>query len=139
MTKKEKVNDETIQNILKLLNSSDEENKIVGLTLINENYCNKYSWFYVLLLKRESLVSTTLWIKHCPKFIRYCSQKNINNASISFNDIWKEILNGKEYDEADINNFIKMFSNHVNTSLKSVYDFIDDIEFKIKIKNSSNE
>jgi hypothetical protein len=139
MTKGERINDETIQNILKLLNSSDEENKIVGLTLINEHYCNKYSWFYVLLLRRNSLVSTELWLKHCPKFTKYCIKKNIHNSSISFNDLWKEMLDGKEYDETDINNFIKVFSDHVNTSLKSVYDFIDDIEFKIKLKNLSNE
>lgn len=137
--KKERINNEAIQNILSLLNSSDEENKIVGLTVINENYCNKNNWLYVLLLKRNSLVSTELWIKHCPKFIKYCTNKNINKSTISFNDIWKEVLNNKHYDEEDINNFMKMFSDHVNQSLKSVYDFIDDIEFKVKIKNSSNE
>jgi hypothetical protein len=136
---KERINNDAIQNILSLLNSDDEENKIVGLTVINEKYCNKNNWLYVLLLKRNSLVSTELWIKHCPKFIKYCVKKNINKASISFNDLWKEVLDSKEYDEIDINNFIKMFSDHVNESLKSVYNFIDDIEFKIKIKNSSNE
>jgi len=118
------------QNLLTILNSSDEENKIVGLTTL-ENLKYEANEIYIMLLLKHSSLSAKLIEEHAPSLVK------LHSDLITYNSIWvkmkkknmKKIVN-KEIVEF----FLQDWLNFMKDSLKSAgYDFIEDLNIKIEI------
>ena len=128
---------DTYHQIKSMLESSDEENAVVALTIIeNSNFRDNLT--YILLLMKEADIKMTLWRDHAKKIIKKYEALNINYGSLSYKKIMELIT---EYNAplSDIQFFMDCFGEHirafVNKSLKG-NDKIESLTIKINLNES---
>ena len=121
--------------LYKMLISSDEENKILGLSIMNEHdfktniMCN-------FLLYKNADVYLTLWEEHAPYVL-----KNITSYanSVASNYLtYKDIFNVSKFAKVDSDQlelYLVELNKFLMKTLKNQgYDYIESIDIKLNIK-----
>jgi len=126
-------------NVLKMINSVDTENRVVALTALDNVDFNK-SLSYLLLFKKQGNASGAEWAEHAPKVTGMLKGIGINTDSVlTFKQIL-EIMVKRKVPVEDIQFYLNRFGDHLFNSIKNLgYNFIDTLEIKIKLKTEDGE
>lgn len=123
------------ENIKRMLESSDEENHIVALSILEEQDFLENITF-ILLLKKASNCKNNFWKEHAPNIFHKIS--SIKSLDVTKVFTYKDILRAlREMDapQDQIIFYLDAFSLYLKDQLASLgYDFIDKLEFNIKLK-----
>jgi len=137
LTNKIKIDEETYQNLLSMLNAS-EEDAIVALTAIN-NLGGKRNLLQTLFLRKNANCKRELWEEHAKKVIKYHdSYTAMSLRFITYAELFKVIKHlqytSKEDKEFDIIFYTKRLQDFIHRSLIGFEDVIDSIEINVKLK-----
>ncbi len=123
------------KSLLTMLNSGHDD-----ITLALEcikNMDPKANILPIVLLRKNSACNFVEWTKICKKHIAYQYSLGIDKdtKNVIYTDIYHEIIKKKEANVSK--EHIEIFSEEIGEFLKKhliKYDFVDDIELKIKLK-----
>ncbi len=126
---------EKYQNIVDMLRSPDEENKVVALTII-DGLDFKANIAKILLMKKHSDSSNKLWEEHAPNI--FDKLKEISNLDISKHLTYKVILSvitKLQLPAESFEFYMKDFSNYLLNQVQHMgYDYIESMEITVKYK-----
>ena len=132
------IDDETYQNLLDMLNST-EEDAIVALTTINNLNKNK-NLIPILFLRKEANCSKELWKQHCIKHLNH-HNKNYMSADIkyiTYADIFKilneVVFSSKKEKEQVLTFYTKRLESFITRNLVGFEDIVDKVYINIKLK-----
>lgn len=138
MIEKENIIDlHNYENFYNLLNSSDEENSVVAMSILDKVHIKKALPYVLLLLKDKSNIhsnSIDYWKKHAPNLIKSLESMEITpGGNISYKKI---IALTKEQCPPEALQFVlDKFGEVLKGYLISWgIDFITDIDLKLKFK-----
>ena len=129
------ITEEMYTNLFKMLNA-DEADQVVALNCI-KNLEKKANLVPILFLRKEcSNTHFSLWQEHCPKVLKYHLTLGVTAANnmIKFANILHAMKEQKRFKQENLMFFTKRFEVFVKNNLLG-FDFIEDLEIKIKIKN----
>jgi hypothetical protein len=134
--KKEKLTIEQYESLTAMLNSNTIEDKVLGLTTI-ENLDFKTNLTMFLLLKKKTNVSLDLWKKHATKTTNKFKKVGIQiEKHVTYKEILKAIVKNKQ-SEKEIQFFLDDFSKHLFKTIEDLgFDFIEDTQITIKLKKN---
>lgn len=133
-----------LENIIKMLNSPDEENHVVALSVLEQQSFKK-CFVQLAIAYKFGKPKYKLWKLHCPKAFKYL-QKILNlkdspygeEKPLTFNDIFNVIIEHK-MEPIQLTIFMEMFSKFLTKQCKSLgYNFVDSIEVNVKFKIKEN-
>jgi hypothetical protein len=114
--------------------SSDPENHLIALTLIENADFNKHL-VYILLLKKLSSILPKTWEEHAPQSYNNIEKLVPKAGVITYKKIF-ELLATVKSDQEQMVFFLNYFAKYLEKQCKLLgYDFIDGLEIKIKTKN----
>jgi hypothetical protein len=128
------LNRDTYNSVLDMLNSSDKENVVVGLSIIEETD-RKKGMACILMLKKRAVATTESWKEHAPATCKWLKTLGADpDQVITFKGIL-EIISKKQTEPSQMQFFLEEFGVHILGQIRQMgYGFIDDLEIKIKIK-----
>jgi len=134
--KKEKITKEQYESLIAMLNSNTEQDKVLGLTTI-ENLDFKSNLTMFLLLKKKANISSDFWKNHASKTTNKFKKLGINvEKHITYKEILKGIVKNNQSEE-DIQFFLDDFSSHLFETIQNLgFDFIEDTQITIKLKKN---
>ena len=133
-----KITNEKYQSII-LMMCAEDADKIVALTII-EQMDFKENVTKILLLKKHSTSSNTLWKEHAPTIyekLEALTEKKLFDLTkhLTYKSILKAITIMKVPPE-EFDFYMKDFSDYLCNEVKGLgYDFIDSININIKYQN----
>ena len=111
--------------------SSDTENQILALSLV-ETVDFKEHMVYILLLKKLSSINEVLWAEHAPKTYKQLSKAVNVKTILTYKKVFEALGNHKVSVE-QMQFFLDYFGNYLKEQCKALgYDFIKDLEITIK-------
>lgn len=128
---------DSFDSILAMLQSNDKENEEVAFSVINN--CDKEkSLVYLLYLHRLSNEKAIEWEKRAPLAFEYLKTTGYTpDRETSYKDIL-DIIKASDIDEKSSEFSYSYFGKYLlDTIQKLGYDFVENIEVKIKVKNES--
>lgn len=128
-----KLSAETFDSVMSMLNSSDQESVIVGLSCIEELDITT-GITYLLLLKKLANVSTDAWEEYAPTKAKYLNSLGL---SVEYPVTYKKILDiitERKVPIDDLQFFLNKFAIYIKEGLRNDYAIINDIEIKINLK-----
>lgn len=130
---KVKLDPESYETLLNMLNGSDED-VVLALECLN-NVQQKESLIYTLFLRKNSKTPHHVWKSNCKKVLTYHGSLGIGSDSnvITYNTIL-ELIKLHDNKEENLDFFLHVFASFLKKSFVPVFDFVDDIELKIKVK-----
>lgn len=130
---------EKLKNIINMLSSTDKENHVVALTLLESIEHNKNCFVQLLMAYKLGKPKTETWLEHAPTAYKYISNNApTKDSGITFNEIFQSLLRNK-FPVEQIQIFLEMFSEYLKNQCHSLgYHFIDSIEMNIKLKEIEN-
>jgi hypothetical protein len=134
MSETTQITPETYANILAMANSSDKENKVVALSLV-ENVDYKSNLTYLLMLKKQADVTVELWKENAPKLCAEFTRLGLDPAKIlTYKQILVKLLENKSSQE-DMEFFCKYFAVHLKDALSNIgYESVNDLNIEIRLK-----
>lgn len=129
---KVKINAETFETVLSMLNSTDQDNVILGLSCIEEMDAIN-GLVYLLLLKKLGNVEEEMWKLHASTKLKYIQGIDENKGIITYQRILS-ILRETKVPISDIQVFLTYFGKYLMDILKTEYEIIEGIEVIIKCK-----
>lgn len=134
--KKQVVDNQQYESLLSMLNSKNDQDKVLGLVTIENVDFNK-SLTKILLLRKKADISFDLWKEHAPKTIKKFKSIDVDiSKNLKYKDILEIIIKQKQTEE-DIQFFLDDFSKHLHTTIKDLgFDFIENTEIEIKLKHN---
>ena len=127
--KKISIDTEAFDNLLGMLNST-EEDAIVALTTIS-NIDIKSNICKLLLLRKLGECKMDLWEEYCKKLSSWITSKGLDPKKLSYQDIFNILLKNKVSSE-DLQFFFDIFGVKLLKSIRSVgYEFLDNVEIKL--------
>jgi hypothetical protein len=133
------ITNEKYQNIINMMCSEDDENKVVALTII-EQLSFKDNITKILLLKKHSTSTKELWQANAPtiwKELESLTDRGFMDANkhLTYKQVLKTITMMKVPPE-EFEFYMKDFSDYLMVQVKHLgYDFVESMEIKIKYKN----
>lgn len=111
--------------------SSDTENQILALSLV-ETVDFKEHMVYILLLKKLTSINETLWAEHAPKTYKKMGKAVNLKTTLTFKKVFEALGNHKVSVE-QMQFFLDYFASYLKEQCKALgYDFIKDLEITIK-------
>ena len=134
--KKQVVDNQQYESLLSMLDSKNNQDKVLGLVTIENVDFNK-SLTKILLLRKKADISFDLWKEYAPKTIKKFKSINVDiSEHLKYKDILEIIIKEKQTEE-DIQFFLDDFSKHLHTTIKDLgFDFIENTEIEIKLKHN---
>jgi len=132
-----KIDLESYENLLNMLNSN-EEDQIVAFKCM-DNINQKDSLIYTLFLRKNTTSKYSLWVSHCPKVILYHESLGISEHSniLQYKTIF-EIIKNQSNKQENLEFFIKQFSIWLTKSLDRSFEFIEDLDITVKYKKQND-
>lgn len=133
-----KVTIEKYLNIIKMLNSTDKENQVVALTIIDQIDI-KDNITKVLLLKKHSKSSIDAWEEHAPNAFAYLQELDKKKVidmrrHLTYKNVLKAITVEKVPQE-ELDFYMADFGDYLKTQLQGMgYDDIDTLSITVKYK-----
>lgn len=133
------LNKETLDNILQMVNSVDQENKVVALSCLDGLDFNT-NLVYLLFLKKEGNATGEDWKTHAPQTTKMLQALGVDmNGVITYRMI-QDLLLKKQVSVEDFQYYLDRFARQMHNSIKNMgYDFIDSLEITIKLKEPHGE
>jgi len=134
------ITNEKYQNIINMMCSEDDENKIVALSIINElDYINNIT--KILLLKKHSTTANLLWKEHAPEIYKELVElQDSNLIDLNRHLTYKQVLHAitrLKVPAEEFEFYMKDFSMYLLKQIKSMgYDYIEDMQLTIKYKEN---
>jgi hypothetical protein len=117
--------------LIQMGSSSDTENQILALSLV-ETVDFKEHMVYILLLKKLSSINEVLWAEHAPKTYKQMSKAVNVKTILTYKKVFEALGNHKVSVE-QMQFFLDYFGNYLKEQCKALgYDFIKDLEITIK-------
>ena len=129
---------EKYQNIIDMLRSPDDENKVVALTII-EQIDFKSNVTKILLLKKHSQSHKKDWEENAPTIYKEL-EKLADDKIIDLNKhlTYKQVLSAitrLQVDKEEFQFYMNDFTNYLLHQIQSMgYDYIEDIDITLKYK-----
>jgi hypothetical protein len=129
---------EKYQNIIDMLRSPDEENKVVALTIIDQ-IDFKSNITKILLLKKHSESNKSQWEEHAPKIYKeletLAADKIIDlNKHLTYKQVLSAITR-LQVDQEEFQFYMNDFTQYLLRQIQSMgYDYIEDIDITLKYK-----
>jgi hypothetical protein len=124
---------EQFYNLIQMGSSINIEDRTLALMLV-ESVDLKEHLVYVLLFKKLCKIDDKLWIEHAPKTYRKLKSIVDLQRTITYKTIF-EMLGKYKVNIEQMQFFLEYFSKYLAEQCKSLgYDFIDELEIKIKTK-----
>lgn len=123
---------EKTQNVINMLQSPDEENQLLGLTVM-ESIIHADHLIPVLLAFKFGKPTASVWKTEAPLAYNFIRSKLVlhNTLSVTFNDIFEAIVRTKA-PAFQMQMFMDMFSKYLTGQCKSLgYTFIDTINITL--------
>jgi len=129
-----KLTTDTYDNVMNMLQSPDKENVVLGLICIEEADIES-DLVYLLLIKKLSNVSNTLWAEHAPKKIAFLKNLNIAvDTVITYKQILS-ILCERKVSNNNLQFFFTKFANYLKQTMLADYDdCIESIDITLNFK-----
>ena len=126
---------EEYRNLLKMMTSDDTENHLLALSIIDN--CNVIeSKVIILLLKKMGKPTIDLWKEHASNVVKELKKTNLDiEKVITYQALLDHLLTtGSAEDQVTF--FLKEFAEDLKNNIKSIgYNFIEDIEIELKLKD----
>lgn len=124
---------ENFSNLLEMGKSSDKENHVVLLSLL-ENLDFDKNFVFILIIRKQTNIAFELWKEHCPNVITKLSSTGLDpSKSPTYKDMLRASLEVKAPEE-DVQFLLKTLGDEIQTSIKSVgYDFVEKLDITIKL------
>jgi hypothetical protein len=132
--KKQKLNIEDCQGLIKLLDSPDEGDKIIALTALENSI---YNLKQLLIIRLMTKIRKELWKSHAPKAISYMEKEG---KGLTDEVTWDYVLKSIYEDELSNNTRVfaeQAFSDFILRTLKSLSPHLGNIA-TITIKLNPN-
>lgn len=125
---------EKFDSVVKMLQSTDEENIVLALTLI-EQLEFKENLVFILLAKKNAHCNNPMWEKNAPVTFRNLKAVTPNVSKVlTFKKIL-QILVAQKVDAEQMQFYLDVFAKYLKEQITAQgMDFVEDIEMKIKIK-----
>ena len=123
-------------NLIKMGSSSDKENQMLALQLI-ETVPFQEHLVYIMLLKKLGKIDSATWKEHGNK--TYLKLKKVVDVDrvITYKKIF-DMLGKVESNKDQVEFFLNYFAKYLANQCKGLgYDFIETLEIKIKTKNET--
>jgi hypothetical protein len=132
--KKIKLNSESYASVKAMLESPDEENRVMGFECI-ENSDLRNGLVYILFLLKEANVPDTEWMDHAKRTVAFL--KTLVSSGLTFRTIIKKL---REYqvDSASYEFFIERYGEYIRNTVNKEYggELISSLEITVKINNA---
>jgi len=130
-----------ITNVEELLLSDDEENWVVGISILDK--CDiENNLLSLLLLKRKVYIDNNFWQENAPNFIKVLIRERFDPSTlINMKDIYQFMVNkdeinpgyfSKEKKKIFTKELESIFENSFGIKSSLNWDFIESITIKIK-------
>jgi hypothetical protein len=129
---------ESFKNILDMVNSPDDENKIVALQCI-ENMNYKANIVYVVMILKNSNLQESLWLENAPKAYGYLKTLEFQvGKAMTFKRIFGTLIKlGVNPD--DLQFFFDLFGEELMRTMTGMgYDLLERVELKLIYKEDGN-
>lgn len=129
---------EKYQNIIDMLRSPDEENKVVALTIIDQ-IDFKSNITKILLLKKHSESTKKQWVEHAPTIYKKLEELE-GDKLIDLNKhlTYKQVLSAitqLQVNKEEFQFYMNDFTQYLLHQIQSMgYDYIEDIDITLKYK-----
>jgi len=124
------------ENLIKMGSSSDIENQMLALQLIETVSFNEHL-VYIMLLKKLGKIDSITWTKHGNKTYQKLSKVIDVNKVITYKKIF-DLLSTVKANKDQVEFFLNYFAEYLEKQCKALgYDFIETLEIKIKSKNET--
>ena len=134
MTDKIKLNAETFDNVLAMLNSSDKESVVMGLACVEEMDTTSCIVF-LLLIRKLANVTDELWKVNAPKKTASLTNMGVAGGTVLTYKRILELLAERKASSADIEFFLGKFGMYLNETLHQLgYDIVESVDIKLKLK-----
>jgi len=123
-------------NLIKMGSSSDKENQMLALQLI-ETVPFQEHLVYIMLLKKLGKIESATWKEHGNK--TYLKLKKVVDVDrvITYKKIF-DMLGKVKSNKDQVEFFLNYFAKYLENQCKALgYDFIETLEIKIKTKNET--
>ena len=133
LTEKIKIDTESFNNVLKMLNSSNQEDAITALMAMEQMDFKSGSMFFAILYK-NTISKTSLWETNAPNLL-----KNINfigvDTTMSYKSIWNKLKDTSSQEEKKL--FASMYAADVIEILNDwgFKGMLEDFVITITCKN----
>jgi len=129
------ITDEKYESIIKMMSSTDDENKVVALTIIDQ-LTFKDNVTKILLLKKHSTSTKELWAEHAPSVyeaMKKLTEKGLLDVDrhLTYKQVLRTILTYK-VPPKEVDFFFSDFGNYMTQQAKQLYPKLESIELLIK-------
>lgn len=132
------IDNESYNNLLKML-CSTEEDRVVALSTIDnvdrtKNYCK------ILLLKKLGQASSAEWKANAPKTCKWIKSNGLDpEEAITYQEIFNILLRRKSSKE-ELQFLLDVFGGQLLQVIRGVgYDFIENVEINLKYNDTRQE
>lgn len=130
---------ETYRSVLDMLNSSDQENVVMGLSIIEETNRIK-GMACILMLKKSAKVAVNLWNEHAPQTCLWMKSLDAPVEGVITYKKILEIITHHKVETSQMQFFMDEFGKHLFDQIKQLgYDFVEDLEIKLKLKTHAQQ
>jgi hypothetical protein len=127
---------EKYNNILKMMQSPDEETKMMGLTLVEQSAIKRNLGF-VLMLKKQGYITNEMWKKNAPETMDQMKELSIDPEQVLYFQTINEILLKNKVAIEQVQFVLDHFAKFLKKEMvNSGYDNISDILITININQS---
>ena len=134
MTDTVKLNAESFDAVLTMMNSSDKESVVMGLVCIEEMDTTT-GLVFLLLMRKLANVTDELWRTHAPKKVTALANMGIASGTVLTYKKILDLLAERKVSTDDIEFYLTKFGAYLNETLHQLgYDIIEAVDIKLKIK-----
>jgi hypothetical protein len=130
---------DSFKNILDMINSPDEENKIVALQCI-EHMDYRSNIAYVVMILKNSNLAEQFWLENAPKAYNYLKTLDFQvGKAMTFKRIFGTLIKVGVSQE-DLQFFFDIFGEELKRTMEGMgYDLLDRVELKLIYKDGSTD
>lgn len=130
-----KMTHEKFENMKQMLMSPDKDNHVLALTVLESlNYSENAA--FLILCKKYSYAGTSVWADEAPNLMEWFKSSQAYNPdkTITYKVALKMLTDlNASVDQVEF--YLEHFGKYLTKQLQITgYDFIDSLEFKIKLK-----
>lgn len=129
-----KLNADTFDNVLTMMNSSDKESVIMGLACIEEMDTTT-GLVFLLLMRKLANVTDGLWKTNAPKKTNLLRNMGIESGTVLTYKRILELLAERKVSIDDVEFYFSKFGMYLNEMLHQLgYNNVEAVDIKLKIK-----
>jgi hypothetical protein len=133
------LNRDSYASVLSMINSPDEENMVLGLSIVEETNQQK-GLVYILMLKKVAQCKLQNWVTHAPKTCQWLRSIDASTETVLTYKKLLEIIIKNNVDQEQMQFYLDEFGAHLQKHITEMgYGLMDKLEVKVIFKNQDEQ